>query len=32
MCGKCKVMVSERKEIEMVDFRNPYRVNVGTSR
>lgn len=30
---KSKVMVFERKEAEMVDFRNPYRVNVpGTER
>ncbi len=26
--GKSKVMVFERREVEVVDFRNPYRVSV----
>ncbi len=26
--GKSKVMVFERREVEVVDFGNPYRVNV----
>ncbi len=26
--GKSKVMVFERREVEVIDFRNPYRVSV----